>query len=153
MHRLRNLMSYRTPLWQVFASSMLAALVITWTLEQWVGAQEQRQPQQQGTPRPFAGSGAFPSSDERVPTYTIPPTTYDGVTPGFYTAPKDDYRLGPIQDVEKFETEHHLYRSPFRYKNATITYWWEYSEKGVEIQAERGGVTIVEDKPIVSVTV
>ncbi len=108
---------------------------------------------QQRTTRPFGGTGAFPGVEEKVPSYTIPPSTYDGITPGFHRAPQDDYRLGPSQEVETYQEEHRVYKSPFRYKNAAIDYWWEYSEKGVEIQAERGSITITETKPIVSVTV
>jgi hypothetical protein len=46
-----------------------------------------------------------------------------------------------------------LYRSPFHYNNVVIDNWVEFSEKGVEIQAERGSITVREQQPIVSVTV
>jgi hypothetical protein len=91
----------------------------------------------------------WPNRFEKDPSYTIPPR---GAYPG-RRAPADDYRLGPIQEVEVFETEHHLYRSPFHYKNVVIDNWVEFSEKGVEIEAERGSITVREQQPIVSVTV
>lgn len=122
---------------------LLGVLLLAWGLEQSAVAQQQPQ-------LPFGG---WPSPDEKVPTYMIGVESYDGINPGFYKAPSDNYRLGPVQEAEVFETERHLYKAPFHYKNATIDYWWEYSEKGVEIQAERGKITIIEDKPIVSVTV
>lgn len=93
---------------------------------------------------------SWPSADEAEPSYTIPPKP--GTQPTF-RAPKDDSRLGPVQAPEVFDTEHHVYRVPFRYKNVTIDYWFEYDDKGIEIAADRGSITIVEEKPIVSVTV
>jgi len=46
----------------------------------------------------------WPDRFEKDPSYTIPPR---GAYPG-RRAPQDDYRLGPIQEVEVFETEHHI---------------------------------------------
>ena len=92
----------------------------------------------------------WPSPDERVPSYTLFPK--EG-TISVYRAPQDNDKLGPLQEMEVFETEHHLYKAPFHYKNVTMDYWQEYSEKGVEIFADVGSISIVEEKPIVSVTV
>jgi hypothetical protein len=120
----------------VSASLVLAVVMSEGTLLQWVGAQGKT-------------FNPWPDRFEKEPSYTIPPR---GAYPG-RRAPQDDYRLGPMQEVEAFETEHRLYRSPFRYKNVVIDNWVEFSEKGVEIQAERGSITIREQQPIVSVTV
>ena len=65
----------------------------------------------------------------------------------------EDERLGDLQEVEVFETEHHVYRVPFRYRNVKVENWLEYSEKGIEVAADIGSITIVEEQPIVSVTV
>ena len=50
----------------------------------------------------------WPSRTEAVPSYTIPPR---GAYPG-RRSPQDNYRLGPVQEVDIFETEHHLYLAP-----------------------------------------
>ncbi len=63
----------------------------------------------------------------------------------------DKEQLGSRQEVEVFETEHHLYRVPFHYENVSVDYWYEYSDKGIEIAADAGSITIVEEKAIVSV--
>ncbi len=91
----------------------------------------------------------WPSPNEKQPTYTMP-NTYEEAA---YRAPKDNELLGPVQIVEVYEEEHHVYMVPFRYENVTIDQWSEYSDKGIEITAELGSITIVEKKPIVSVTV
>ena len=69
------------------------------------------------------------------------------------TAPADDGKLGEIREPEVFQTEHHVYSSPFRYRNVTVENWFEYGEKGIELLADAGTITIVEETPIVSVTV
>lgn len=91
----------------------------------------------------------WPSPDEEQPTYTMP-GTYEEAS---YRAPEADELLGRMQKVEVYEEEHHVYMVPFRYENVTIDYWSEYSDKGIEIAAELGSITIVEEKPIVAVTV
>ncbi len=91
----------------------------------------------------------WPSPDEKVPSYNLEPR--EGSMYVFRT-PKDDIKLGEIQEMEIYEEEHHVYRAPFRYKNLKMDYWLEYSDKGVEI-LPMGSITIIEEKPIVSVTI
>ena len=52
----------------------------------------------------------------------------------------EDERLGDLQEVEVFETEHHVYRVPFRYRNVKVENWLEYSEKGMEMAGFVWGV-------------
>jgi len=84
----------------------------------------------------------------------VPPYTLGFPSKGLhlYTS-KDEDRLGKVQQVETFETEHHLYKTPFRYKNVKVENWLEYGEVGIEMAADIGTITIVEEKPIVSVTI
>jgi hypothetical protein len=71
-----------------------------------------------------------------------------------YYSPKDDDKLGEMREPEVFETEHHVYTSPFRYRNVKVDAWVEIGKgKGIEMLADRGTITIEEDKPIISVTV
>lgn len=83
-------------------------------------------------------------------SYTIAPPP--GTLP-VYHPPQDDERLGDMREVEVFETEHHVYTCPFRYENVTVDGWCEFSQKGIEILADRGSITIEEVNPIVSVAV
>jgi hypothetical protein len=85
-----------------------------------------------------------------VPSYTIPPQVG---SMSLYHSPQDDDRLGELREVEIFETEHHVYTTPFRYKNVKVEGWFEFAVKGVELLADVGSITIVEEKPIISVTV
>jgi hypothetical protein len=147
MKWLRKALSYRSEVLRLFASVVLTAMVITW------GHGWRSVSAQQHVERPFEGTGEFPGVEEKIPSYTVPPTTYANGFQGFYRAGTDDYRLGPVQHLGSYEEEHHVYKVPFRYENVAMDYWWEFSEKGVEIQAERGSITIREAKPIVSVTV
>ncbi|MFH0962451.1 MAG: hypothetical protein V2A58_00405 [Planctomycetota bacterium] len=82
--------------------------------------------------------------------YTIGPA--EGTMP-VYWAPADEDKLGEVREAEVFETEHHAYSCPFRYKNVVVQGWCEFGEKGIEILADRGSITIEERTPIVSVTV
>ena len=117
----------------------------------WVAAEKQGNAQNPApTKKPFRYSLRWPSPDEKIPSYTILPK--EGSMP-LYRAPQDNNKLGPPQEVEVFETEHYLYRSPFHYRKVTIDHWSEFSEKGVEIFGDVGSIAIVEEKPIVSVTV
>ncbi len=61
--------------------------------------------------------------------------------------------LGDLQEVDIFETEHHVYRVPFRYRNVKVENWLEHNEKGIELAADTGRITIEEENAIVSVTV
>ena len=91
----------------------------------------------------------WPSPDEKIPSYTLDPK--EGSIQ-VYRTPKDDVKLGEIQELEVYESEHHVYRAPFRYKNVKVDRWMEYNDKGIEVFAN-GTITITEEKPIVSVTV
>ncbi len=91
----------------------------------------------------------WPSPDEKTPSYTLDPK--EGSIQ-VYRTPKDDVKLGEIQEVEIYEPEHHVYRAPFRYKNIKVDRWMEYNDKGIEIFAN-GTITITEEKPIISVTI
>jgi hypothetical protein len=91
----------------------------------------------------------WPSPDEKVPSYTLEPK--EGSMYVFRT-PRDDVKLGKVQEVEIYEEEHHVYRAPFSYKNVKMDYWLEYNDKGVEI-LPMGSITIVEEKPIVAVII
>jgi hypothetical protein len=91
----------------------------------------------------------WPSPDEDVPSYTLEPR--EGSINLFRT-PDDDVKLGEMQEIEVYESEHHVYRSPFRYKNVEVDRWMEYNDKGIEVYAD-GTITIIEEKPIVSVTI
>lgn len=91
----------------------------------------------------------WPSPNEQQPTYTMPGTYEEAC----YRAPEADELLGQMQKVAVYEEEHHLYMVPFRYENVTVDHWSEYGDKGIEITTELGSITIVEEKPIVSVTV
>ena len=91
----------------------------------------------------------WPEPDEEVPSYTLDPR--EGSIQ-VYRTPKDDVKLGEIQEMEVYESEHHVYRAPFRYKNVKVDRWMEYHDKGIEILAN-GSITIIEEKPIVSVTI
>lgn len=97
--------------------------------------------------------GQWPSPHEKSPSYTIPGPKGSVIDNAHYTAPKDDQKLGEFQTMEVFETEDHLYKVPFRYKNVTVDGWTEYSDKGIEMFADVGTIVIVEQKPIVSVTI
>ena len=82
-----------------------------------------------------------------APSYTIFPKEYH-----CYSSDEADL-LGELREVEIFETERHVYTVPFRYRNVVVENWLEYSEKGIELAADKGSITIVEEKPIISVTV
>jgi len=62
-------------------------------------------------------------------------------------------KIGPPKLPEVFSTERHVYVSPFNYVNVEIGYWYEYGDKGMEFAADKGFITIKEEKPIVAVTV
>jgi hypothetical protein len=91
----------------------------------------------------------WPSPDEEIPSYVL--EAREGSV-HVYTTPKDDVKLGEIQEMEIYEPEYHVYRAPFRYKNVQMDRWMEYNDKGVELYAN-GTITISEEKPIVSVTI
>ncbi len=88
------------------------------------------------------------SEKEEVPGYTLFP---EELSPVY--SPEDVKQLGEVQKPEIFETEHHVYTSPFHYENVKMDNWLEYGDKGVEIAADVGTIAIVEEKPIISVSV
>ncbi len=61
---------------------------------------------------------------------------------------------GEVRQPEVFETEHHVYTTPFNYANVELRGWSEgKSAKGPEFLADIGSITIVEQQPIVEVIV
>ena len=71
-----------------------------------------------------------------------------------YRTPDDNDKLGALREPEVFETEHHVYTVPFRYTNVQVEGLLEIgAAKGVELLADEGSITIVEEQPIISVTV
>ncbi len=57
------------------------------------------------------------------------------------------------QVAEVFDTEHHVYAVPFRYNNVAVNGWLARSDAGIELLADDGRITIIEQKPIVEVIV
>jgi hypothetical protein len=64
-------------------------------------------------------------------------------------------QFGPAREVEVFRsTERHVYSTPFMYPNVDVGNFYEIDPtKGIEFQADDGFLTIVEEQPIVAVTV
>ncbi len=67
--------------------------------------------------------------------------------------PENDHLLGLKRQPASFETEHHVYSVPLRYDNVAVHGWLEYSDAGIEILADDGSITIIEDRPIIEVIV
>jgi len=72
-----------------------------------------------------------------------------------FTGFNDEQRrqVGPPQNAEVLVTEHRVYLCPFNYANVEIGNWYEYGDKGMEFAADKGFITIQEERPIVAVTV
>jgi hypothetical protein len=67
---------------------------------------------------------------------------------------RGDKALGEPRQPEIYETEHHVYSTPFNYTNVELRNWSEgASAKGPEFLADMGSITIVEEQPIVEVIV
>lgn len=66
---------------------------------------------------------------------------------------KERKKVGPPGSPEVVETERHVYICPFNYTNVEIGEWYEYGDKGMEFVANRGFITIRDEKPIVQVNV
>jgi len=65
-----------------------------------------------------------------------------------------DQAHGEMREPEIYETEHHVYSTPFRYENVELRHWSEGKDaKGPEFLADLGSITIVEKQPIVEVIV
>jgi hypothetical protein len=63
-------------------------------------------------------------------------------------------QFGGMRESEVFETERHVYSSPFMYENLDVGNFYEIDPtKGIEFKADDGFITIEEEKPIVNVTV
>ncbi len=69
-----------------------------------------------------------------------------------HRSPEDDPKLGPLRKPEAFETVHRVYSVPWHYPNVVLDGWLEYGDKGTELYAEHGSITVHESMPIVSVT-
>ena len=59
-----------------------------------------------------------------------------------------------VRQPEIYETEHHVYSTPFNYANVELRNWSEgKTAKGLEFLADLGSITIMEEQPIVEVIV
>lgn len=68
--------------------------------------------------------------------------------------PEQIKQFGPMRKREVFETERHVYSTPFMYDNVQAGDFYEIDPtKGIEFKADTGFLTIKEDKPILAVTV
>ncbi len=64
-----------------------------------------------------------------------------------------DEAHGEMREPEVFETEHHVYTTPFRYANVELRGWSEgKSIKGPEFLADIGSIAIVEEAQEVTVS-
>lgn len=67
---------------------------------------------------------------------------------------RGDEALGEVRKPEVFETEHHVYTTPFNYENVELREWCEgHAPKGPEFLPDIGSITITEEQPIVEVVV
>lgn len=85
-------------------------------------------------------------------SYTLPPR---GPSEAIWLShDRGDRAHGEMRRPEVYETEHHVYSTPFNYENVQLRGWSEgKSEKGPEFLADTGSITIVENQPIVEVVV
>ncbi len=89
----------------------------------------------------------FQGSDYVLPSRCVP----DG---SWKSHDRGDKALSEVRQPEVFETEHHVYSSPFNYANVELRNWNEgHAAKGPEFLADQGSITIVETQPIVEVIV
>ena len=85
-------------------------------------------------------------------SYTLPPRGPSEA--GWLSHDRGDRAHGEVRRPEIYETEHHVYSTPFNYENVQLRGWSEgKSEKGPEFLADAGSITIVENQPIVEVIV
>jgi hypothetical protein len=85
-------------------------------------------------------------------SYTIPPE--GPFADKWRSHDRGDEAHGELRQPDVFETEHHVYSTPFNYENVELREWDEgKTSKGPEFLADHGSITIVEKQPIVSVTV
>lgn len=63
-------------------------------------------------------------------------------------------KLGSPKKAEEFRTFNHIYETPFVYENLEVCNFYEIDPtKGIEFKANDGFITIIEEKPIVAVTI
>jgi hypothetical protein len=63
-------------------------------------------------------------------------------------------QFGPPKKAKEFKTFTRVYETPFVYENLEVCGFYEIDPtKGIEFKADEGYITVVEDKPIVAVTV
>ena len=85
-------------------------------------------------------------------SYVLPPQGPAADT--WMSHDKGDRAHGEMRKPDIFETEHHVYSTPFHYENVQLRHWSEgKSDKGPEFLADLGSITIVEELPIVDVIV
>jgi hypothetical protein len=78
----------------------------------------------------------------------MPRTLHESVTPELRE------KLGPSREREAIETTNHTYIAPFLYDNVEVGDFYEIDpDKGIELKALDGYISVEEDRPIVSVTV
>ncbi len=62
--------------------------------------------------------------------------------------------FGPPKKAEEFRTLRRVYETPFMYENVEVGNFTEFkTDKGMELTADKGFITIKEEKPIVAVTI
>ena len=85
-------------------------------------------------------------------SYVLTPPTQFG--DGWFSHDRGDRAHGEVRQPEVYETEHHVYSTPFNYENIELRNWSEgMAAKGPEFLADLGSITIVEKQPIVEVIV
>lgn len=85
-------------------------------------------------------------------SYTLPPRGPSAEI--WKSCDRGDRAHGELRQPDIYETEHHVYSTPFNYENVQLRGWSEgKSEKGPEFLADAGSITIVEKQPIVEVIV
>ena len=83
-------------------------------------------------------------------SYILPPR--DRFADRWWSHDRGDEAHGELRQPEIYETEHHVYSTPFNYANVELRNWSEgATAKGPEFLADLGSITIVEEQPIVEV--
>jgi hypothetical protein len=85
-------------------------------------------------------------------SYTLPPR--ERFADRWLSHDRGDNPHGEVRQPEIYETEHHVYSTPFNYANIELRNWSEgKTAKGPEFFADLGSITITEELPIVEVIV
>ena len=94
-----------------------------------------------------------PEYDFEEASYVLPPQ--QGPSAEIWMSHDEgDRALGEMRQPEVYQTEHHVYSTPFHYENVQLRHWSEGAgAKGPEFLADLGSITIVEKQPIVEVIV